>query len=145
MQNEAILLVEDNEGDIMLVTEALEDLNIQIDLNVVCDGEKALDYLMNKCSYTDAVTPDLILLDINIPKINGLEVLKKLKQNEATKSIPVIMLTTSSSQKDVAQAYKNYANCYIVKPDDAEGLIETIKAIENFWFSCSEIPSKKKN
>jgi len=145
MQNEAILLVEDNEGDIMLVTEALEDLNIQIDLNVVCDGEKALDYLMNKSSYTDAVTPDLILLDINIPKINGLEVLKTLKQNEATKSIPVIMLTTSSSQKDVAQAYKNYANCYIVKPDDAEGLIETIKAIENFWFSCSEIPSKKKN
>lgn len=124
----------------MLVTEALDDLELDITLEIVRDGEQALNYLQKKGAHEHAVTPDLILLDINIPKVNGLDVLKVLKKNDNTKQIPVIMLTTSSSERDVNMAYKCYANCYIVKPDDADGLTLTVKAIEDFWFSRTELP-----
>lgn len=139
MKIRKILLVEDNEGDILLIREAFEDLNIEVDLNVVTDGEKAIRYIFNEKEYSEAEKPDLILLDINLPKQNGLEVLKKIKQSDDKKRIPVLMLTTSSSQEDIGTAYKNYANCYMVKPDNAVELIEAIQAIEDYWFNLAEL------
>lgn len=137
-----VLLVEDNEGDILLAKEAVEELKLSINLNIVKDGEKALAYLRREAEFTTATHPDLVLLDINIPKISGLDVLKKLKSDPLLKSIPIIMLTTSSSEKDVELAYKNHANCYIVKPDDAVGLINTVQTIQDFWFGLTKLPKE---
>lgn len=142
MEHPKILLVEDNEGDILLIKDAFEELDYDVELQVVRDGAQAIQYLFKENTYFGVKSPEVILLDINLPKLNGLEVLKRIKENESTKSIPVIMLTTSSSQNDVGTAYKNYANCYIVKPDDAIGLVNTIKSIDDFWFKLSELPTQ---
>ncbi|TVQ05954.1 MAG: response regulator [Balneolaceae bacterium] len=136
-----ILLVEDNEGDILLAREAIDDLSMEVELNVVKDGEKAIEYIYKKGDYADVDTPDLILLDINLPKLNGFEVLKTLKYNSTFCVIPVIMLTTSSSEIDIRNAYKNYANCYIIKPNNADELVNTVQAIENFWIGISQLPN----
>lgn len=135
-----ILLVEDNEGDIMLITEALEEARIISKMESVRDGQKAIQYLKKEGAYEQAPTPDLVLLDINLPRKNGLEVLTFIKSTEHLKQIPVVMLTTSSSPRDVEQAYKNYANCYITKPVGAEDFIKVIYDIENFWFSIVQLP-----
>ena len=132
-----ILLVEDNEGDIVLAREALEEARIMNKITVITDGEKALEYLF--CNDNNR-KPDLILLDMNLPKVNGLEVLAKIKADEALKIIPVVMLTTSTSEQDVLDAYRNYVNCYINKPIDLEEFIVVIKNIENFWLNTVKLP-----
>ena len=132
-----ILLVEDNEGDIVLAREALEEARIKNKITVITDGEKALEYLF--CNDNNR-KPDLILLDMNLPKVNGLEVLAKIKADEALKIIPVVMLTTSTSEQDVLDAYRNYVNCYINKPIDLEEFIVVIRNIENFWLNTVKLP-----
>jgi CheY-like chemotaxis protein len=138
-----ILLVEDNEGDILLTTEALEDAKIMIKLSVAKDGKEAIDFVSQQGKYTDADVPDLLLLDINLPKKNGHEVLKYIKENENLKHIPVIMLTTSSSERDINASYNSYANCYITKPVEVNDFLTVVSTIENFWISIVKLPTKK--
>jgi CheY-like chemotaxis protein len=138
-----ILLVEDNEGDILLTKEALEEAKILINLSVVKDGKEAIDFVNKQGKYTTVPLPDLILLDVNLPKKNGHEVLKDLKENNKLKHIPVIMLTTSSSEKDINQSYNNYVNCYITKPVEVDEFIAIVAAIENFWISIVKLPINK--
>lgn len=135
-----ILLVEDNEGDILLTTEALEEKKIVNKISVVKDGDKAIDFLNKKNEYKDAELPNLILLDINLPKKNGHEVLQYLKTNDKFKHIPIIMLTTSSSEKDIMMSYQHYANCFITKPVEVNDFIEAVTKIENFWVSIVQLP-----
>jgi len=138
-----ILLVEDNEGDILLTTEALTEGKIANKVDVVKDGYEAILYLENKGRYADAATPDLILLDVNLPKLNGHEVLEKIKSKEQLKHLPVIMLSTSSSSEDIMASYKNQVNCYITKPVEAEDFLKVITSIEQFWISVVKLPSCK--
>jgi CheY-like chemotaxis protein len=138
-----ILLVEDNEGDIMLTTEALEEARISNKTSVVKDGEAAIHFLNKEGIYANATSPDLILLDINLPRKNGHEVLKYVKTSEKLKQIPVIILTTSSSEKDIMDSYKNYANCYITKPVEITEFIKEISKIEDFWINIVKLPGRK--
>ena len=138
-----ILLVEDNEGDIFLVTEALEEGKIVNKVSVIKDGKEAIDFLEKKGKYQNAERPDLILLDINLPKKNGFEVLEHIKSQKNLKQIPVIMLTTSSSEKDISMSYKNNANCFITKPVDVENFLKVVYSIENFWISIVTLPANK--
>ncbi|TVP51546.1 MAG: response regulator [Mongoliibacter sp.] len=138
-----ILLVEDNEGDIVLTQEAFEMANIQSDIAVVRDGEQAIDYLTKSLPFKDAFDPDLILLDINIPRKNGHEVLKFIKNSDYFKHVPVIMLTTSSSEKDINESYENHASCYIIKPVEVDAFLNVIVEIENFWSNVVELPRNK--
>jgi len=140
MRDIHILLVEDNEGDILLTTEALKEGKIINKISVVRDGEEALDFLNRKGKYTDAVSPDLILLDVNLPRKNGHEVLQYVKNSEEIKHIPVIMLTTSSSEKDIKLSYSNHANCYITKPVESDTFLDVVASIENFWISIVKLP-----
>jgi CheY-like chemotaxis protein len=135
-----ILLVEDNEGDILLTTDALEEGKIINKVSVVKDGKLAIDFLNNKEPYVDAEIPNLILLDINLPKKNGHEVLKYIKGSEKFRHIPIIMLTTSSSEKDIHEAYNHYANCFITKPVDVDEFIEAVTKIESFWINIVQLP-----
>ena len=138
MKSIHILLVEDNEGDILLTIEALEDSKIINKTTVLRDGRVAIDFfeaLNNKHE-----TPDLVLLDINLPKQNGHEVLQYIKKSERYNQIPVIMLTTSSSEKDILSAYKHYANCYITKPIDVTEFMNAVAKIEDFWINIVSIP-----
>jgi len=135
-----ILLVEDNEGDILLTSDALEDCRIMNEVIVIRDGESAINFFKNLKNKEDR--PDLVLLDINLPKKTGIEVLIFLKNNESYKQIPVIMLTTSSSEKDITLAYKNYANCYITKPIEVSEFMNAITKIEEFWFNIVSIPHR---
>jgi CheY-like chemotaxis protein len=137
-----ILLVEDNEGDILLTQDALEEAKIITKLSVVKDGKKAIDFLTNQGEYLNEAMPDLILLDVNLPKKNGHEVLGYIKKDEILRRIPVIMLTTSSFKKDVNLAYENYANCYITKPIDGKEFVNVVTTIENFWISIVKLPMK---
>lgn len=135
-----ILLVEDNEGDILLTTEAFESAKIINELSIVRDGKEAIDFLMKQEKYKDVCTPDILLLDINLPKKNGIEVLKFIKSNENLKQIPVIMLSTSSSDLDINLAYKNYANCFITKPVEVGDFMNAIAKIEEFWINIVKLP-----
>ncbi len=136
-----ILLVEDNEGDIVLTTEAIEESKIDVKISIARDGEQAIHFLKGEGIFKNAELPDLILLDINIPKKNGHEVLEYIKKNEKTKHIPVVMLTTSSSNKDIVSAYAKHANCYLVKAHNAEDFFELIAGLENFWFNLAQLPT----
>jgi len=135
-----ILLVEDNEGDILLTMEALKEAKIHNEINVVKDGDAALQYMKKQGKYQDAATPDLVLLDINLPKMDGIEVLENLKNDELLKVIPVVMLTTSDSEKDIFQSYQNHANCYITKPVNFENFMEVIQTIKEFWINIVKLP-----
>lgn len=135
-----ILLVEDNEGDIFLTREALEDGKIVNKLTVLKDGKEAIDFLEKKGKYEAESGPDLILLDVNLPKKSGHEVLKFIKHHDSFRQIPVIMLTTSSSERDIIDSYKNYANCYITKPVDADEFIKAVLSIEHFWINIVKLP-----
>ena len=137
-----ILLVEDNEGDIVLTMEALDDARIMNKVTVKRDGAEALDYLHNLAENDHNSLPDLILLDINLPKIDGKEVLSQIKNNPVLKKTPVVMLTTSSSEIDVLESYNNHANCYIIKPVDLNKFFNIVKAIENFWVTLVKLPAK---
>ncbi len=136
-----ILIVEDSEGDILLITEALEEGKVSNDITILKDGWEAVQYLEKKGKYSNEKDlPNLILLDVNLPKLNGHEVLTKIKNNEDLKHIPIVMLTTSSSEVDIYKAYKNHANCYITKPVDVKKFVEVVTTIENFWISIVQIP-----
>jgi|SRR5687767_8554184 len=135
-----ILLVEDNEGDVVLTMQALKKANVTNGINVAMDGEEAMKYLRKEGRFANAETPDLILLDINLPKIDGMEVLAEIKNDENLKSIPVVMLTTSDSENDIVRSYNNHANCYITKPVDFKKFIEVIQAIKDFWISIVKLP-----
>ena len=144
MNNIHILLVEDNEGDIVLTLEAFEEAKIINEISIVRNGEAALDFLLQKGDYRDVKTPDLILMDINLPRKNGHEVLQFIKSDPNIKHIPVLMLTTSSSEKDVLTAYQNYASCFISKPVDVNDFLNVISEIENFWVNIVKLPSGAK-
>lgn len=135
-----ILLVEDNEGDILLAKEALKEGKIPNTINVARDGQEALDYLFRRFDFHSATIPDLILLDINLPKIDGKEVLSEIKQDQQLRRIPVVMLTTSSAEDDVMDAYYHHANCYIVKPVDLDKFLQVVHRIESFWLSVVKLP-----
>lgn len=136
-----ILLVEDNEGDIVLTLEGLREARISNHVSVVKDGEQALRFLRKTGEFEGAVTPNLILLDINLPRIDGKEVLTEIKKDPALKKIPAVMLTTSESELDVMDAYNNYANCYITKPVDYGKFMEVVHSIREFWISIVQLPS----
>jgi CheY-like chemotaxis protein len=138
-----ILLVEDNEGDIILTLEAFNDVKLKNTVSVVRDGEEAVQYLNREGAFLDAIPPDFILLDINLPKMDGKEVLAYIKNHDRFKTIPVVMLTTSSSEKDIKDSYNAFANCYITKPVDFEKFIQVIRSIEEFWISIVQLPVKK--
>ena len=133
-----ILLIEDNEGDILLTTEAFEDSRIVNSISVIRDGKEAIVFF-ESLTMKDPL-PNLILLDVNLPKKGGHEVLHYIKNNDQYKHIPVIMLTTSSSEKDIMQSYKNHANCYITKPIDVGEFMKAITKIEDFWINIVSIP-----
>ena len=135
-----LFLVEDSPADVDLTRLALEENNMSFHLEVASDGEEAVDYL-NRLDQADLIQPDLFILDLNVPKINGLEVLKLIKSNPRTQLTPVIILTTSGAHSDMVACYKNYANCYITKPLDFEEFIEVIREIKAFWFTVAKIPN----
>lgn len=139
-----ILLVEDNAGDILLTTEALEEGRIANRVDVVKDGKAAIDYLDKVPPYELAILPDLILLDVNLPKKNGHEVLRYIKTSEKLRHIPVIMLTTSSTERDITLSYKNHANCFITKPVEVDDFMAAIAKIEDFWMTVVKLPATKK-
>jgi two-component system, chemotaxis family, response regulator Rcp1 len=136
-----ILLVEDNEADIVLTKNALKTLKLQNKLSVCRNGEEGLNFLYKKGEYASAATPDLVLMDLNMPKLNGVEVLERIKNDPKLSMIPVIILSTSSAEKDVLNSYQNHANSYIKKPIDFMRFIEVLQEIENYWFSTAKIPS----
>lgn len=140
MKNAHILLVEDNEGDIVLTRDALESRAFVSLLTVVKNGKQALDFVFQEGDHSGAERPDLILLDVNLPLKNGHEVLQCLKNDDRYKQIPVIMLTTSSSERDIAISSKNHANCYITKPIEMDDYIAAMDTIEEFWNQWIRIP-----
>ncbi|MES1161072.1 MAG: response regulator [Bacteroidota bacterium] len=140
MQEIHILLVDDNEGDILLTREALEEAKIVNRISVAYDGMEAIRFLRGASPFAHRDTPDLILLDINLPKMDGKEVLGIIKSDPELRRIPVIMLTTSSSEKDILASYDNHANCYITKPVDLERFMEVVRTIEDFWISIVKLP-----
>lgn len=135
-----ILLVEDNEGDIELTKEAFEDAKFRNNLHIAEDGDQALDYLFKRNGYEDAVVPDIVLLDLNLPGTDGREVLEAIKADITLKRVPVIVLTSSQADKDVVESYNLHANCYIVKPVNAVKFMEVVKSVENFWVDIVCLP-----
>jgi two-component system, chemotaxis family, response regulator Rcp1 len=135
-----ILLVEDNPGDADLAREALENSKFNNNLQVVDDGEKAMAFLKREGAYRDAPRPDLILLDLNLPKKDGREVLAEIKADPALMRIPVVILTTSRAEEDVLRTYNLHANCYITKPIDLNQFLHVVRSIEDFWLSIVVLP-----
>lgn len=141
MTNEVrILLIEDNEGDILLTLEALREARINNGIDVMKDGEKALRFLKKEGEFAHVGTPGLILLDINLPKVDGIELLGYIKNDEKLKVIPVVMLTTSNAEKDIMASYANHANCFITKPVGFQNFMDVIYTIREFWVSIVQLP-----
>jgi len=138
-----ILLVEDNPGDVRLTQEALKETKILNNLSVAMDGEDAMAFLRREGEYADAERPDLILLDLNLPKKDGREVLAEIKEDAELKLIPVVVLTVSQAEQDILKTYELHANCYITKPIDLHQFVEVVKAIENFWLTIVKLPPRK--
>ncbi len=141
----AILLVEDNPGDVRLTQEALKDGEMHNDMHVAEDGVEAMSFLRREGKYANAPRPDLVLLDLNMPKKDGREVLAEIKADKVLKGIPVVVLTTSRSEQDILKAYDLHANCYITKPVDLDHFIAVVKSIENFWLNIVKLPRRKNN
>jgi CheY-like chemotaxis protein len=137
-----ILLVEDNPGDVRLAQEALKDSKVSNNMIVVEDGVEAMEYLHRRGKYANAPHPDLILLDLNLPRKNGREVLAEIKSDDSLKRIPVVVLTVSRDEQDILKAYDLHANCYITKPIDLEQFIKITKTIEEFWLTIVRLPPK---
>jgi CheY-like chemotaxis protein len=135
-----MLLVDDNPTDIMLTREALKQAKLLVTLNVVENGFEAMEYLHREGRFSDTVLPHLILLDVNMPRKSGLEVLVEIKADEKLKAIPVVILTSSVAEEDIKKAYGGYANCYIRKPIDFEGLVAVVRSIRSFWFTIVTLP-----
>jgi CheY-like chemotaxis protein len=136
-----VLLVEDDPGDVLIAEEALRAGHVDSRLEVVADGVEAIAYLRNEDGYTDAARPDLILLDLNLPRKSGHEVLSEVKADPALRSIPVVVLTTSGLEEDVMRCYDHYANVYVTKPVDFEQFTQVVKQIDDFFMSVAELPS----
>jgi two-component system, chemotaxis family, response regulator Rcp1 len=139
-----ILLVEDNPADVRLTTEALKEEKIYNNLHVVIDGVEALSFLRREGKYAKAVRPDLILLDLNLPKKDGREVLKEIKTDDNLKAIPVVVLTVSKSEEDILKTYDLHANCYITKPVDLDQFMKVIRSIQEFWLTIVKLPPKRR-
>lgn len=138
-----ILLVEDNPGDVRLTEEAFEEGCINNELHVVEDGAAALDYLYQRGSYEDVTRPHLILLDLNLPKVGGIEVLEEIKNDSELKSIPVIVLTSSEAEQDIVKSYELHTNAYLTKPINPDEFIELVRTFEDFWFTLVRLPQHK--
>lgn len=136
-----VLLVEDNPGDVRLTREALKEGKVHNNLHVAPDGVEALAFLRREGKYADEVRPDLILLDLNLPRKGGREVLEEVKGDPALRNIPVVILTSSQAEQDIARAYDLHANCYITKPVDLDQFITVVKSIEDFWFTVVKLPT----
>lgn len=137
-----VLLVEDDQGDIDLTREAFISGKLSVNLHIVMDGESAMSFLLRKVPYDNVARPDLILLDLNLPRKNGREVLRDIKTNETLKNIPIIILTTSNCEDDITKSYKLGTNCYITKPIGFELFVKAISVMEEFWFSVVKLPRK---
>ena len=135
-----ILLVEDNPGDVRLTREALREGKVRNNLNVVGDGVEALAYLRRQGKYAGAVRPDLVLLDLNLPKKDGREVLAEVKEDPELRHIPVVVLTSSQAEQDIVRAYDLHANCYVSKPVDLDQFITVVKSVNEFWFTIVKLP-----
>jgi chemotaxis family two-component system response regulator Rcp1 len=138
-----VLLVEDNPGDVRLTREALKEARIAVNLSVANDGLEAMKMLRQEAPYANQPLPDLVLLDLNMPRMDGREVLRQIKTDENLKRIPVVILTTSAAEKDILQAYGLHANCYITKPVELDQFMEIIKSIEGFWLTVVKLPKAK--
>ncbi len=138
-----ILLIEDNPADVKLTLVALQKNMLANKVEVVTDGEEALAFLRKQGKYAQAKRPDLILLDLNLPKKNGDEVLVAIKGDEQLKCIPVVILTSSDDERDIFKTYNHHANCYVTKPVDLQGFMEIVRSIENFWLSIVKLPRIK--
>ena len=139
-----LLLVEDNPGDVRLTEEALRDAGMPVNLSVATDGVEAVDFLHRRGKYKNAPRPDLILLDLNLPKKNGPEVLSDIKSDPDLKRIPVLVMTTSSEPGDIQKAYSLNANCYITKPVDLMQFMKVAKSVQEFWFTMVKLPPKSR-
>ena len=137
-----ILFVEDNAGDVRLVKEALEENKFLNNLHMARDGVEAMKFLHKEGEYANAVRPDLILLDLNLPKKDGREVLAEVKVDEDLKRIPVVIMTISKAEEDILKTYNLHANCYITKPIDLDQFIKVVKSVENFWLAIVELPPR---
>lgn len=135
-----ILLAEDNPGDVVLTKKALEQGKLANNLHVVEDGIEAMEYLRQEGEYTDAVRPDLILLDLNMPRKDGKEVLADINEEDGLSRIPVVVLTSSESEEDIARSYELSANAYLTKPVDFDGFVEIVNRLEDFWFQVVKLP-----
>jgi chemotaxis family two-component system response regulator Rcp1 len=140
-----ILLVEDNPGDVRLTQEALQEGKVRINMISVADGEEAIEFLRQKGRYPLAFRPDLILLDLNLPKKSGFEVLEEIKNDEALKSIPAVVLTTSQAEEDILKSYQLHANAFISKPVDLIQFLSVVKAIEDFWIEIVRLPTSEES
>ncbi len=138
----SILLVEDNRADMRLTQEALKNAKIHHDLHVVMDGVAAMDYLRQIGGYANAPQPDLILLDLNLPKKDGCEVLEEIKTDPNLKKIPIVILTTSSAEEDIIKSYNLHANCYVTKPVDLDQFAKIVRSIEDFWLTVVTLPPR---
>lgn len=136
-----ILLVEDNPADVRLMKEALKDSKVRNLLHVVEDGVEAMSYLRQEGKYSNVAAPDIILLDLNLPKKSGIEVLSEIKENDELKKIPVVVLTTSSAEEDIVKSYNLHANCFITKPVDLEQFIKVVRTTEDFWLTIVKLPT----
>jgi len=136
------LLVEDNPGDVRLTCEALTESKVKNNLSIVGDGLEAMAFLRREGKYADAPRPDVILLDLNLPKKNGLEVLEEIKADSSLKRIPVVIVTSSEAEQDVLKTYDLHVNCYVNKPVDLEQFIKVVQSIETFWLTIVKLPSE---
>jgi len=136
-----ILLIEDNPGDIRLTKEAFKETGMTVNLSVVTDGVEALQYLKQEDEYAQAIVPDLILLDLNLPKKDGREVLEIIKKDEKLMCIPVVVLTTSGAEQDISNSYRLHANCYLNKPIEFDKFFDLIQKVEDFWLSTTVLPT----
>ena len=137
-----ILMVEDNPGDVRLTLEALKESKIRNTLTVLMDGAEVMPYLKKEGKYSNALRPDLILLDLNLPKKDGREILSEIKTDPALRALPVVILTTSQADAEILEAYNLHANCYITKPVDLDQFLTVIRAIENFWLTIVKLPEE---
>jgi two-component system, chemotaxis family, response regulator Rcp1 len=135
-----ILLVEDSPGDVRLTREAFKDAKVHLNLHVAPDGAEAMAFLRRDGKYAHVPRPDLILLDLNLPKKDGRAILTEIKEDPKLKSIPIVILTTSRSEEDILRSYQLHANCYITKPVDLDGFLKVVKSIDNFWLSVVNLP-----
>jgi two-component system, chemotaxis family, response regulator Rcp1 len=140
-----VLLVEDSAGDVRLTREAFKDAKVLVNLHVAADGAEAMAFLGREGKNSHAPRPDLILLDLNLPKKDGREVLKEIKESASLKSIPVVILTTSAAEADILRSYQLHANCYITKPVDLDGFLKVVKSIDTFWLSVVKLPRESRS